>query len=183
MQWKFCTSISRVEDYLHKQRVLQIGAVLQAKTGGTTCIIEKITDRNFPAELKLQPMIICLNRSTTNFFVSLSHPELDEIVTQVHQHKKCIIPAMLQKQQQAIQRDIGGFDDSVIHGSQSQPLSDLVLQESPYGIILLINYFLIICSFISFVLCRDRTEEADNQSIKMDMFSKRWCVCSDKFNS
>jgi len=86
-------------------------------------------------------MIICINRSTTNFFVSLSHPELDEIVAQVHQHKKCIIPAMLQKQQQAIQRDIGGFDDSVIHGSQSQPLSDLVLQESPYGIILLINYF------------------------------------------
>ena len=171
-------------DFATRKGQVKTSGRSEAKTGGTTCIIEKITDRNFPAELKLQPMIICLNRSTTNFFVSLSHPKSDEIVAQVHQHKKkCIIPAMLQKQQQAIQRDIGGFDDSVIHGSQSQPLSDLVLQESPYGILLLINYFLIICSFISFVLCRDRTEEADNQSIKVDMFSKRWCVCSGKFNS
>jgi hypothetical protein len=129
------TSISRVED-LHKQRVVQLGAVLQAKTGSTTCVIEKIIDRNFPIELKEQPLIICLNRST-NFFVSLSHPELNETVAQVHQHKKCIIPAMLQKQQQAIQRDIGGFDDSVIHGSQSQPQLDLNIQDSLDGKLIL----------------------------------------------
>ena len=122
------TSISRVED-LHKQRVVQLGAVLQAKTGSTTCVIEKIIDRNFPIELKEQPLIICLNRST-NFFVSLSHPELNETVAQVH-------PAMLQKQQQAIQRDIGGFDDSVIHGSQSQPQLDLNIQDSLDGKLIL----------------------------------------------
>ena len=96
------TSISRVEDLTQAESSSDRCCTASQKTGGTTCIIEKITDRNFPAELNLQPMIICINRSTTNFFVSLSHPELDEIVAQVHQHKKCIIPAMLQKQQQAI---------------------------------------------------------------------------------
>ena len=126
------TSVSRVED-LHKQRVVQLGVLLQGKTGGTTCVIEKIVDRNFPAELKVKPLIICLNR-TTNFFASLSHPELDETVAQVHHHKKCIIPAMVQKQQQAIKRDIGGFNECVIHGSQSQQQEDFFLAvESPDG--------------------------------------------------
>ena len=87
-------------------------------------------DRNFPEELKVKPKIFCMNPQT-HFFVALSHPDLDETVAQVHHHKLCVIPAMIEKQNQAIDRDIGGLKSCVMHDSQSQPVDNDQEPDSP----------------------------------------------------
>ena len=78
-------------------------------------MIEKIVDRNFPDALKLKPWILCLNPAT-NFYIALFHLDLNETVAQVHHHKLCVIPAMIERQGQAILRDIGGLQSCVTQG-------------------------------------------------------------------
>ena len=93
-------------------------------------MIEKIVDRNFPDALKLKPWILCLNPAT-NFYIALSHLNLNETVAQVHHHKLCVIPAMIERQGQAILRDIGGLQSCVMHGSQSQQADENELLDDP----------------------------------------------------
>ena len=45
----------------------------------------------------------------TYFYIALSHPDLDETVAQIYHHKLCVIPAMIERQNRAILRDIGGL--------------------------------------------------------------------------
>jgi len=68
-------SLSTTEEAL-KQRMVQLGATIQAVIGNTPCTFMKFADRNFD-ELKEKPIIWVMN-NYTNFYICLYHPDINE---------------------------------------------------------------------------------------------------------
>ena len=94
-----------------KQRCLHIGTIQQPATGNLTCFYARIVDSKFPEvfrsdqSLEHKPVIFCVNK-TAHVYVVLCHPKVSDTTVFEYIGKYIINPAIFERQDELIARDI-----------------------------------------------------------------------------
>jgi hypothetical protein len=149
-------SLSTINDEVNEQRAVRIGATLQAHTGRLICYYLTITDSRFPDTFKridptVRKPVTFLADPDVSFYVIIRHPDVTYTVLEEYIGKLITHPAIFEVQEEIIQREIAGEEETVQYGSQSQPSqpnvnSDTTTRKTEEGILNFIYFRFFECN-------------------------------------
>ena len=168
----------------NQQRCAHIGTCQQPSRGGLTCFYLRIQDSNFPEVFRHddptvhKPIVMRLNPKTCCYLV-LCNPLVTDTVISEYIGKLIICPAMFDKQDETIRREIEGAnhgdDTGMVYGSQSQP-------EPPSAIADGINFALncIKCLFVILSNFKCRCHQRHQRKVQIYLSAARWLLRADQ---